>query len=48
MKLLNAATCMEVNGSKITSMDVGGSFHGSRVTPMEVDGNVYGSRLETR
>ena len=32
MKLLNAtsmATSMEVNGSKLASMEVGGSFHGS-------------------
>ena len=32
MKLLNEAsmvTSIEVNGNKLTSMEVGGSFHGS-------------------
>ena len=43
MKLLNEATSMaiysmEVNGSKVTFMEVGGSFHGSRFISVKVGG----------
>ena len=42
MKLLNEATSMttsmEVNGSKLTSMEVGGRFHGSLFTSVKCSG----------
>ena len=50
MKLLNEATSMttsmEVNGSKLTSMEVGGRFHGSLFTSVRCSGiNFHGSKF---
>ena len=54
MKLLNegtsVATSIEANGSKLTSMQVGGSFHGNLFTSVEAGGitfhgNFRGSNL---
>ena len=54
MKLLNEATpmatSMKVNGSRLTSIETGGSFihgnfHGSIFVSMEVGGSFHGTRV---